>query len=109
PVRPGGELRGEFPACDAREEVQAIIAHKIRASNIDNAPVVDTARRDVAGVHEIAYPVAAVAINLVVIDLHVAPRTKRARPPLEGRAQARVGTSGQDRRRHPNARPAALS
>src|SRR5258706_13461711 len=71
-VGPSGHAQGVAPDADACEEVALGESAQVVVSDILDAPWVDFARGDQAGLHEIAQPLHAVVVILVVVrGLHV--------------------------------------
>ena len=63
---PSGEIEGEFPSGDSREEVDALVGFEIGGLKVEDASVIDFPWRDVAGIHEVLKPVADEALVVVV-------------------------------------------
>jgi hypothetical protein len=67
-VGPSGKAKGEAPSADAGEEMALGVADEVVRPDIDDAPVVNVARRDQAGQDEVAQPLSRIRIKLVIIS-----------------------------------------
>jgi hypothetical protein len=65
-VRPSSKSSCKGPAADPGEEVALGVAGEVVGSNIGDAPGVDVARRDQAGVDQVAQPGGRIGVDLVV-------------------------------------------
>ena len=66
-VGDAGKSEGEGPAPNTREEVSLAVSHKVIWTDIDDAPFVHVAGREMAGGDEGAQPSGGEGINLVVV------------------------------------------
>ena len=72
-TRPSGKVKGVSPAAEASEKMTLGIAGEFVGSDIFNAPRVDDAARNLAGIHKVLQPCGAVGIDFVVVDGHRIP------------------------------------
>jgi len=73
-IWPSRKTGGEAPSTDAGEEVALSKSMKVIWLDIDNAPLVNFARRDVAGGDQVAQPLRRVGVKLVIVGAcHVRP------------------------------------
>src|SRR5690606_37429471 len=79
-VGPSGKAKGEAPSADAGEEVTLRVSHEVVRSDIDNAPVVNVARRNQPSRDEVSQPLGCVWIEFVVVGppAHVVDPLSRA-------------------------------
>ncbi len=66
-VGDAGKSKGEGPAPNTREEVSLAVSHKVIWTDIDDAPFVHVAGREMAGGDEGAQPSGGEGVNLVVV------------------------------------------
>jgi hypothetical protein len=67
---PAGEIERDVPSGDAGEEVDALVSSDVGRDELADVSVIDLSRRDLAGIHQVADPVAAVAVVVVVECSH---------------------------------------
>lgn len=71
-VGPPSKSGCEGPSADAGEEMALPVSGKVVGLNIHDAPCIDMARRDQAGVDEVAQPLGGVRVEFVVVGSHTA-------------------------------------
>lgn len=69
-IWPSSQSSSVGPSSDAREEVALSVALEVVGSDIDYAPFIDIARRDVAGRDQVAEPQRRIGVDLVVVGGH---------------------------------------
>ena len=72
-VIPSGESERVTPHSDAGKEVDLSIGLEVVVADIDYAPLIDIARRDMACTDEISQPLRGIRIDLVVVSGHFTP------------------------------------
>jgi hypothetical protein len=70
-VRPSGKTKGVAPDADSCEKMALRVSAELVGSDILDTPLVNVAGRDMACRNQVAQPLRAIGINLVVVRRHV--------------------------------------
>ena len=79
-VAPSGEAQGQGPAADAGEEMELAVSSKLDGSDVTDVPLVDVTGRQLPGGDQVAQPLGAVRVQLVVPDRHPSTPTPIQHP-----------------------------